>query len=353
MLPYSKYIADFLASLENSNDPENDLRKENIVSYFIKFLEEKGVAYAKHSLEKKYQDCRHYLDEGESFEDFVYKDCIGLYSDVLEEYHIISAQADKYNTLVSSRINCFQKSADQAASGSEREMYQGYISDIQTLRKGVGGRTKKSELIKAALKNSQRGFLPIIWLTEGFMTDILAVSCVGENHRMLISFGKLPVKEADAMMELKRTNHEEYMQKFRIIMTEYNFSAELREKIKATPAVNNRYNLIDTALKLLEMKNYEAFVYLLVPQIEGLLNEYRKIKGDSSETNGLYQVVDSMRKTEQFPQYDYFKFIFRDKRNIVAHGKMIAVTEGDAYDLLMDALFIVNMICTAMAETSH
>lgn len=348
-MSYWKHVEEFLGTLINSSNPTEDLKTENIAQAFIDFMKSKDTTFSPQSLYQEYSDSQSEAQSAgskssESLEEFVCKYCLGLYSDVVDEYNELFHQMTEYTKLVAAKKAYFDQQTHNAQSNKEKNRYKGYSEALKALMNKVDGRTKTPELIRMAIRNSCVGFGIAYAYREGFTFDIMKVRNIDSDRRRLIYFGELPVKDADEMLSLRDQNHEEYLQRFRRMIDEHGITRALLEIVKGNPFMSSRAELIKTAVELFASGNYQAFVYLITPQVEGLFNEYRGILGDISPTFGMQKVMEKIRKAEDFAEYDYFQFDFTDLRNAVAHGQIVNISSEDAYNVLMSVYFVAQMV---------
>ena len=146
------------------------------------------------------------------------------------------------------------------------------------------------------------------------------------------------------MLQLRNSDKDAYLDAFNNMI----LSLQIVEKIEAIVRNNfyleNRKRVLLTALELFGSENYESFVYLIVPQIEGLFRVYLRLLGDNSYSVGMQEIAKKIKEKENFFEFVYFAFDFSNLRNRIAHGDMIEVDREQAYEVLMDTYWVIKEI---------
>lgn len=150
---------------------------------------------------------------------------------------------------------------------------------------------------------------------------------------------------------MSQTDHETYLDVFEQLILARDIPKQLRRRTERNIYLHDRVAIIWAAVKLFEEDNYQPFVYLLVPQIEGLLRIYQNIlncdagKGGDKVEWGIKKATDGIEKLEYFLEYSYFTFDFCEElRNPIAHGDILNTDREQAYEVLMDVWWLVDQI---------
>ncbi len=175
---------------------------------------------------------------------------------------------------------------------------------------------------------------------------------VNFDIRNAINFANAQIPHVKQINRIKKEQPELYPQAFREYITQYQIVPEIQKCIKFIPELKERTNLFETALALFEAENYEGFVYLMVPQVEGLFSVYCKMLGISDIENrfSITEKLEAAYEKEKFFGFVYYSYDFPQIRNAVAHGSIIQVTEIDAYELLTDFHFITTKLIQPLLD---
>jgi len=146
------------------------------------------------------------------------------------------------------------------------------------------------------------------------------------------------------MQQLRKTDHNTYLNNFAEMISSPQIAEKIEETVKENCYLQDRKNILYTALKLFRVKNYESFVYLMVPQIEGLFRLFLELIGDHSRTGGMMEIAKKIKEKEDFFEFIYFAYDFSDLRNSIAHGAMIKIGREQAFEVIMDTYWIVGEI---------
>ena len=127
--------------------------------------------------------------------------------------------------------------------------------------------------------------------------------------------------------------------------------AEVIERINGCYHLAKRKEIFEILSKLFYEENYLTFITLGLLQIEGLFDDYSKLKfGESKDQGTLIEKVDKTLNNntfEMFKLYPYFAFDIPRLRNEVAHTGMISTTKDQkkiSYDLIFDLYILSGLV---------
>lgn len=179
-------------------------------------------------------------------------------------------------------------------------------------------------------------------LDYGFSMEKIKVIDIGKDRRPMIFFGNLPIQGAEKLLKLSSTDHKKYLESFRDIILANGVVKKIKSNVDCSSELKKRKNIIYTALEMFENENYESFVYLITPQIEGVFLDYVRLKDDRSVFGGVMEVAKRANEKDSFYEYPYFEYDFPEKRNAIAHGEIIDVRPEMAYEMIMVLLWITD-----------
>lgn len=138
------------------------------------------------------------------------------------------------------------------------------------------------------------------------------------------------------------------------ILYKYIDDDEIMDKIKDTVKTNyhlsKRKEIFETLDELLSSKKYQSFITLGLIQIEGLFDDYCKLKfGDNNTQGTLIEKVQKSLENNDFVfyrMYPYFALDIPKLRNEVAHTGMILTddTQKMVYNLILDLNTLTQMV---------
>ena len=124
----------------------------------------------------------------------------------------------------------------------------------------------------------------------------------------------------------KNGNPEFYEYTYEYI-SEKNIVAKIKEYIQKNHFLKARENILNPILNFYEQNEFLLFLNLTPLQIEGIFHDYCIGLGVSKELlekASIGQKLDEIvKKNPNLQDFEYFKFIFPNTRNRVAHGKLV------------------------------
>lgn len=336
-----------------SEKPENVLTVDNISALFLAFVdkideENDGSEYYRKWYEKENKECA-YSD----INDFICKHVLSFRNNtnVDTEYIRLKEEVTQYMDILQSKKKAYEEQLKNVGIKEDNQKRKTiyYKQIIEDKIKHAKKRSATRELVRKAINVCS---IPhyIGWFDRGFGMDILSSKDIGTDKRDLIYFGELPVAEVEQILILRNSDKNAYLNTFADTIS----YLQIIEKIKKIASNNfymeNRKRILLTALDLFDSENYESFVYLIIPQIEGLFRIYLRLLGDNSHSGGMQEIAKKIKEKEDFFEFVYFAFDFSDLRNQIAHGEMIEISREQAYEVLMDIYWIIKEIDSAKRD---
>lgn len=353
---YNQIVIDFINELKNSNNPVEDLKKESIVSNFIKFAS-KSKNYNEEFV-KEYNALKDAELEGEKLENFIYRDILWFYSDPVIVYSQIKTNLrealsilSKYKEISVEKRREIKKqlNIDKELYELEYSKYEFYINYYVDRIKAVEKEMDESNLIKRALMVARTPpWSCFSWMNMYSLYNLKDYNLM--NGQDYIWFGNLSIREMQRMRFLRKNDHNEYLVKFSEMINYFNIKNLLIRKCEDNYYLYKRLNIIKSAVGIFERKEYGAFCYLIAPQTEGMFGDYLKICNVEFENKaGMSVKVEKVNEYtpvggDGFLEYAYFRYDFPALRNPMAHGVMVSVDNETAFELLMDAYWVMNAI---------
>ena len=138
------------------------------------------------------------------------------------------------------------------------------------------------------------------------------------------------------------------------VLYKYVDDDEIMDTIKETVETNyhlsKRKEIFETLNELLSSKKYQSFITLGLIQIEGLFDDYCRLKFGDNNTQGslIEKVQKSLEKNEFvfYRMYPYFALDIPKLRNEVAHTGMIQTEDAQkmVYNLILDLNTLTQMV---------
>lgn len=354
---YIDIISDFLTELKTCHMPNENLKKENIVNRFLAFAE-RTKGYDREHFSKQYHEIGANLLDGLTFEDFIYSYCLYFHSDVLTEYlHAKNQLEEALNNLKIEKIGAIEKRREikhQLSDGKESEdheynkfaYYIKYFTDRITI---IKKELTEPNLIKRALEIAQTPYWAR-WQKIGLYSANILADYAIENGQDFVWFGMLPVPRMEKMRRWRTSNHSLYVENFAKIIYEYAVVENMIKICEENYYLQRRLNIMRSAAKLFKREEYEVFSYLMVPQTEGMFGDYLKLCNVEVENKaGMTAKIEKVKEFTPagkgtFVEYAYFKYDFPSLRNPMAHGVMVEVNRETAFEILMDAHWVMQEI---------
>lgn len=159
--------------------------------------------------------------------------------------------------------------------------------------------------------------------------------------------------EENRLMDLLSKDPEAFWR----ILYKYVEDDEIMDKIKDTVGTNyhlsKRKEIFETLTELLSSKKYQSFITLGLIQIEGLFDDYCRLKfGDNNTQGTLIEKVQKSLENNEFAfyrMYPYFALDIPQLRNEVAHTGMIQTDNAQkmVYNLILDLNTLTQMVIKA------
>lgn len=326
---------------EEGKAPEEILTKEHLAELFLTAADQYGRSDEKRAhYEAQYQEA-----EDASLGEFICEKVfwIGKNQNVLQEYLSLQNQIEDC-------LEFFSKKSEELGRTCGKTDKGKYLIGVASKRKNnLKKRSKPAALVAQALHNMTSGPLNW-WLHQDFQMEIPRFRELERDQRTAIFFGDLPVQGYRKLMQLAKNDHEAYLDVFEKLIGDRDIPEQLCHRTERNVYLHDRAGIMQTAVKLFEEEEYQSFVYLLVPQIEGLLRIYQGILScDAAQCGkarlGMKQVANQINDLGGFLEYIYFAFDFCDElRNPIAHGQIIEINRERAYEVLMDAWWLTEKI---------
>lgn len=343
----SNFFEFLFEEASNNEKPETILVRDNISELFLSFVdrfddENGGSEYYRKWYEEKNKE-NAYSD----LNDFICTYVLSIRSkfDVRAEYIRLKEEAIQYMDLLQSKKKAYEEQL-KSMGNKEDNQKRKIVYFKQIVEKTIKKAKKKSdtkELVRMAINISSMPSY-IGWFDRGFGMDILSAQDIGTDKRDLIYFGELPVTDAEQMLLLRNSDKNAYLNAFDNMILSMQIVEKIEEIVRNNFYLRNREKILLTAMELFDSENYESFVYLIVPQIEGLFRIYLRLLGDNSHSDGMQEIAKKIKEKEDFFEFVYFAYDFSDLRNRIAHGDMIEVGREQAYEVLMDTYWIIKEI---------
>ncbi len=292
---YLNTLANFYGFLINEASrnemPEVVLTRDNISESFLSFVDHfddknGGSEYYREWYEEEKNKENAYLD----LNDFIYTYALSFRrrSDVGAEYLRLKEEAKQYMNVLQNKKNEYEEQLKSIGNNKHNQkrkiVYYKQIVDDKI--KKAKKRMETKDLVRNAIDScSVPGYMGLF--DKGFGLDILSAQEIGTDRRDVIYFGELPVTAMRQMLQLRNGNKDAYLNAFHDMILSLQIVDKIEKIVKSNFYLKNRKKILLTALELLGSENYESFVYLIVPQIEGLFRVYLRLLGDNSYSGGM------------------------------------------------------------------
>ena len=318
----------FFDSLEKHSEEnlEEALKKENIIKAFLSYIPDS------------------YKSELNEDKEYIYEEILNLKDDVSEEYKHLKQQFDELINAIDTREKYFISKKNQKPNTpeqkAENQKLDEYLSQLKQMKEDIS----KINLVQMALRNSKKftinRFFPI---KNDFSLKLFQVNTLDSDRRKYINFGELPLSEIENIPD-EKIDYDNYMIYFGRMITDFQILERIQERIKGNHLMSERLHIVSEALKYFKLNDFQMFVHIIVPQLEGFFRIYLSALHNHQKTKSISDIVNKIRENGDFLEYIYFAYDFPLIRNSIAHGELPDITRERAYEILMDLHWIVSKI---------
>lgn len=217
-----------------------------------------------------------------------------------------------------------------------KEIIEGKLNDIKNFT------TRK--LIETAWTNCKISSC-MMMLRKNFLNEIYLVQNIDFDRSNLVLFKDLPLNKAIELINLKNSNQKKYIEKFQTVIECLKVVERVISITKKNYYIHDRLKIISGALSFFKCGNYMLFVYLIVPQIEGLFRVLKEpIMLNDLHAQTMKKLIEQINEVEKFEESVYFLYDFPMLRNKIAHGYIIDVDIKMAYEMVMVLYYIIDKI---------
>lgn len=347
VMVYGEALAILYAEAAQGLPPEEILTKDHLAELFLSTADRYGREDERRTYyEAWYQEESNCASLGEFICEKVFN--IKRNRDLFEEYGTLKDQLDDCQQSLEKRMRELEPTGGK--KGTDKNGKPGYLYKAAAKKsKELAQRAKPEMLVDQAFRNVTSGPLSL-WPRRDFQMEIPRLLDLERDYRTVIFFENIPFHNYWELMKLAQTDHEAYLDVFEKMILDRNIPKQLRRRTEQNVYLHDRAGIMRAAVELFEAENYQPFVHLLVPQIEGLLRIYQSVlsrdagKGGEAPL-GMRAAADKINDLGSFLEYTYFAFDFCDElRNPIAHGEVVEADRERAYEVLMDAWWLVERI---------
>lgn len=343
----ANFYKDLCKRAASNEKPETVLTRDNISESFLSFIDQYDDGNKeRESFRKLYEEERKKNADLE-WNEFIYTRALFVKEkrDIGTEYLRLKEESEGYLSLLQEKKDSYEKQLKAMGSTKsiQKEKIKYYKVPIEKRLKKAKKQITTEKLVSEAIKYCIEPYYTGLF-NEGFVLDILSVQDIDTDKRDLVCFEELSPIELRKMVQLRETNEEAYLDAFGNMISSLHIIEKIIEIAKKNYYLYNREKILHTAFALFSAKNYESFVYLIVPQIEGLFQVYLRLLGDNSICDGFQKIAKKIKETEDFLEFVYFAYDYSAFRNKIAHGEMIDINREKAYEVIMDVYWIIKQI---------
>lgn len=329
-------------------EPEKFLTSEYIANSFWEFVRNANVA----------EDEAYYLEwyeeeHGKNAEldktDFIFSMVLGVQErmDIAEEYLNLCNKEKEYNSAFQEKKSELEAQIREIGNDTrnkkekDKKIYA--KMELERMQKNRE-KSDKRHLIEIAWRNC---IIPYYkkWGMGNSGLSLYSVRNIDTDRSDLIFLGDLPVSRFEEMIQLRAENPERYSDEFEKMIYEQDILEKMEKIVGKNFYIHDRLPIIKDAIMLFKRKRYLSFVYLATAQIEGIFKVLlQEIQGNRTKIRGIKELLEQMRKSEEFSEYVYFAYDFPEYRNKIAHGDMIFVDKKLACEIMMDLYWAIKKI---------
>lgn len=345
---YLEELESFFDHVQNNS--ARSLSRNKLIEKFFQYMSQEygyNEDYFREQFDEKSAD---YND----FDEFIYKYYMGLTRDLRREYEKVETEAKERIKLYKKNVSELHNKVESISLSEKytREKYIFFLSINKKLLQKAEEVRKKEEIFRRALRNCRENsnWFWGNWFCDNTFSDIQQYDYI--DWKSKINFLEANIREGDEFTKIKRSDREEYLTLFKSYIDEHNILERILYSVLNNYYLQNRKEIIKEAVNLFVNENYIPFVYLLVPQIEGLFDVYKNVLGinNDEKANGLIEKLEQINEYKRLWGYVYYAFEFPVLRNDIAHGNMVEITSEIAYDTLMDIFYLFQEIDSSQRQ---
>lgn len=345
---YLGKLENFFDSIQNSS--ARSLSPNLLIKSFLQYM------YKEYGHDEEYYR-KDFDKEGLKYKDFneyIYKYHMNLNRDLRVEYEKVEREAKERVKLYKERVNELSNKVESISPNKKytREKYIFFLHINEELLQKAKEARININIFNKALTNcrEQLYFNWSIWSYDNTFSDIRQY--VNIDWKSKINFLEASIIHGNELTKMKSSDYEQYLILFKNYIDENNILERLIIISSNNYYLKDRKEIINEAVNLFINGNYVPFVYLIVPQIEGLFDVYKTVLGINNDQmiNGLVDKLNLINEQQGFWGYVYYAFEFPVLRNNIAHGNMVTITPEIAYDTLMDIFYLFYKIESSKSE---
>lgn len=345
---YLAELKSFFDSIQNSS--ARSLSQNLLIKSFLQYM------YKEYGHDEEYyrKDFNKESLEYKDFNEYIYKYHMSLNRDLRVEYERVEKEAKERVKLYKERVN---ELSDKVKSISPNKKYtkEKYIFFLhineELLQKAKEARININIFNKALINCREKIYFNSSILSyDNTFSDIRQY--VNIDWKSKINFLEASIIRGNELTKMKCSDYEQYLILFKNYIDENSILERLIIIASNNYYLKDRTEIINEAVNLFINGNYVPFVYLIVPQIEGLFDVYKTVLGINNDQmlNGLMDKLNLINEQQGFWGYVYYAFEFPVLRNNIAHGNMVTITPEIAYDTLMDIFYLFYKIESSNSE---
>ena len=282
------------------------------------------------------------------FNEYIYKYHMGLNKDLRREYERIESEAKKRIKMYQDRVRALNNKVNSISK--DKKYIKGKYKFLLDINKELLEKAKKAREKSNVFQAARNCCIEIpawfswMWSFNNTFGDIEQYENI--DWKSKINFLEANVTDGNELAKMKQSDSEQYLAAFKSYIDVHEIPERLLYITSENYYLRDRQEIIKEAINLFRTGKYVPFVYLLVPQIEGLFDVYISLLeiSNNEALSGLSEKLCAIHEGHMLWGYVYYAFEFPVLRNDIAHGNMVSVTPEMAYDTLMDIFYLFHEI---------
>jgi hypothetical protein len=256
-----------------------------------------------------------------------------LYQNAAEDIREIDERINEYQNQkdIKNEKNKKSESTENDGDGYTKELIEHYIKVNENAKNEIIRFITSEEIKICAIEESSKStFFPQNPYTYSYREEYRYQPSRYNKEKLskiANKFLDIPCQKLKELEILNKNGNPEFYEYAHGYISDRTIVVKIKEYIQKNHFLKARENILNPILNFYEQNDFLLFVNLTPLQIEGIFHDYCIGLGVSKELlekASIGQKLDEIvKKNPNLQDFEYFKFIFPNTRNRVAHGKLV------------------------------
>jgi hypothetical protein len=256
---------------------------------------------------------------------------LDLYQNAAEDIREIDERINKYKEHIENEQNKKSESTDNDGDGYTKALIEHYIKVNKDAKNQIISFITSEDIKICAIEESSKSTIfPQNPYTYSYREEYRYQPSRYNKEKLskiANKFLDITCQELKDLEILHKNGDPEFYEYAHEYISDRNIVVKIKEYIQKNHFLKARENILNPILNFYEQNEFLLFLNLTPLQIEGIFHDYCIGLGVSKELlkkASIGQKLDEIvKKNPNLQDFEYFKFIFPNTRNRVAHGKLV------------------------------